>query len=318
MKREPHWNDWRAFLALSRSGSTLAAARLMKVSQTTVARRATALEGALGLLLFERRSDGCTLTDAGKSLVPKAEAVEAATSAAHETARSLARVTRGTVRVTAGEVFADIMLTPALREFRQLHSDVRIEVDTCDEFRDLAAGEADVALRSNWDFDDPSLVGRRLCDEDWTFYGSQAYAEQHGVPDSIAGLKGHPILGGGGTAWPAYENWLRRYDLLGSVNFHYSSISGLFAGVRQGLGLSALPCWVAEADSALVRCFPPPRRGRGLWLLSHETRCRQPHVRAVIDFLYDKISAHIKGTAPWPIRIDPPIEQPGKSGAAQT
>lgn len=197
------------------------------------------------------------------------------------------------------------MLTPILREFYQRHSSVRIEIDTCDQFRDLAAGEADVALRSSWKFDDPSLVGRRLRDEDWTFYASRAYAELHGLPNCISALAGHPILGGGGTAWPAYENWLRRYDLLTFVTVHYSRISGLFAGVRQGLGLSALPCWVAEADSALVRCFPLPRSGRGLWLLSHETRCRQPHVRAVIDFLYDKLGTQIKATAPWPIRVEP-------------
>jgi DNA-binding transcriptional LysR family regulator len=309
MKREPQWSDWRAFLALSRSGSTLAAARLMKVSQTTVARRVSALEDALGLQLFERRTDGCSLTEAGKSLLSKAEAVEAAVSAAHEAARSLARGIRGTVRVTAGEVFAETMLTPMLSEFHQRYSDIRIEVDTCDEFRDLAAGQADVALRSTWDFDDPSLVGRRLCDSDWTFYASKAYAQQHGAPDCIAALKGHPILGGGGSSWPAYENWLQRYDLLTSVKFHYSSVTGLFAGVRQGVGLSALPCWVAEADPGLVRCFPPPQSGLGLWLLSHETRCQQPHVRAVIDFLFEKISARIKATEPWPIRIDTPLQQ---------
>lgn len=166
MKREPHWSDWRAFLALSRSGSTLAASRLMKVSQTTVARRASALEEALGLLLFERRSDGCTLTEAGKSLVPKAETIEALVRAAHEEASSLARVTRGTVRFTVSEVFADAMLTPTLPEFHQRYSGIRIEVDTCDEFRDLAAGQADVALRSTWPFNNPGLVGRRLCDDD--------------------------------------------------------------------------------------------------------------------------------------------------------
>lgn len=92
---DPDWNDWRAFLAVARSGSTLAAAQLMKVSQTTVARRNTSLEAALGLLLFERRRDGCALTEAGKLLVPRAEAVEAAASAAQSVARSFARETTG-------------------------------------------------------------------------------------------------------------------------------------------------------------------------------------------------------------------------------
>jgi DNA-binding transcriptional LysR family regulator len=302
---DPDWNDWRAFLAVARSGSTLAAAQLLKVSQTTVARRTSELEAALGLLLFERRRDGCALTEAGKLILPRAEAIEAAASMAQNVARSFARSASGTVRLTAHEIFAVLWLTPALKDFRKHYPHIRIEVDTCDEFRDLAAGEADVALRSAWYPNDPCLVGRRLCDEDWTFYAGHSYAAQHGVPSSISELDGHALLGGGGSAWPAYENWLRRYGLLSSVILQHSSIAGLLAAVRQGLGLSALPCWVAEGDPGLIRCFPPPKSGRGLWLLSHETRCRQPHVRAVIDFLYEKLSANIKATKPWPIRVDP-------------
>ena len=46
------WNDLRYFLAVARDGSTLAAAKVLRVSQTTVARRIAALESALGFPLF--------------------------------------------------------------------------------------------------------------------------------------------------------------------------------------------------------------------------------------------------------------------------
>ena len=42
------WNDLRYFLAVAREGSTLAAARTLRTSQTTVARRVAALEAAIG------------------------------------------------------------------------------------------------------------------------------------------------------------------------------------------------------------------------------------------------------------------------------
>ena len=45
------WNDLRYFLAVAREGSTLAAGRALRVSQTTVARRIAALEEALGFPL---------------------------------------------------------------------------------------------------------------------------------------------------------------------------------------------------------------------------------------------------------------------------
>jgi DNA-binding transcriptional LysR family regulator len=55
------WSDLRHFLAVARTGSTLAAARHLGVNQTTCARRITALEEELGLTLFDEdeRGTGC-------------------------------------------------------------------------------------------------------------------------------------------------------------------------------------------------------------------------------------------------------------------
>ena len=62
------WNDLRYFLAVARGGSTLAACKDLRVSQTTVARRIAALEEALKLSLFEKRQAGYALTSAGEAL----------------------------------------------------------------------------------------------------------------------------------------------------------------------------------------------------------------------------------------------------------
>jgi len=70
------WNDLRYFLAVARGGSTLAASRTLRTSQTTVARRIAALEQALGVTLFEKRQAGYALTPAGEDLLPRAEQVQ--------------------------------------------------------------------------------------------------------------------------------------------------------------------------------------------------------------------------------------------------
>src|SRR4051812_10797850 len=72
------WNDLKAFLAVARGGSTLAASKAMRVNQTTVARRIEALEAALSLKLFERGQAGSRLTEAGEDLVAEAERMERA------------------------------------------------------------------------------------------------------------------------------------------------------------------------------------------------------------------------------------------------
>ena len=87
------WNDLRYFLAVAEGGSTLAAGRALRVSQTTVARRIAALEEALGLHLFDKRQAGYTLTAAGEALLDRAREVEASAERFAEAAASQSRDT---------------------------------------------------------------------------------------------------------------------------------------------------------------------------------------------------------------------------------
>ena len=74
----PEWSDLRHFLAVARSGSTLAAAKVLCVSQSTVHRRISALESSIGRPLVQRHPTGYRLTKLGEEMRPLAERVEAA------------------------------------------------------------------------------------------------------------------------------------------------------------------------------------------------------------------------------------------------
>ncbi|WP_051676773.1 LysR family transcriptional regulator [Sphingomonas astaxanthinifaciens] len=296
MQRDADWNDWRAFLAVARSGSTLAAARALRVSQTTVARRIAALEEALDLALFERRPAGYALTALGEALVGRAEAVEEAALAAEAQARAAARGRSGTVRITAEEIFSSALLAPNLVPLRELYPEIRIEIDNAVGLRDLAAGEADIALRSSRRIEGAGLVGRVIGKDEWTLYCSHAYAQRHGVPATIEALRDHVIVGGGGGMLAReYGAWIEQAGLADRVTVEQGSATGLMSAVRTGLGIAALPCIVADAMPDLIRCAPPPEEDRCLWLLTHERLRHQPAVRAVIDFLYDRLIAHVRG-----------------------
>ena len=69
----------------------------------------------------------------------------------------------------------------------------------------------------------------------------------------------------------------------------HGSAMGLLAAVRSGIGLAVLPCFVADLDPDLIRCLPPTEDDRGLWLLTHERLRHTPRVRAVLDFLADRL-----------------------------
>lgn len=290
------WNDLRYFLSVADHGSTLAAGRALRVSQTTVARRIAALEEAIGVPLFEKRQAGYALTPAGEGLLERARQVDVAASAFSEAAAAEKRDTKGTVRITTQEIFAVTLLAPMLRELHERHPEIMIELDDAQDFRDLGEGEADIALRSAHGDLGPGVVGRRLGPDDWTLYCSRGYAAEHGVPTTRAELKKHAFIGGGGPKlWRSYSAWLHDLNLDDRVIMHHASAMGMMSAIRSGLGIAVLPCIVADVDPELVQCVPPKDdHGRQMWLVTHERVRRSPRVRAVIDFLYERLTAHIK------------------------
>jgi DNA-binding transcriptional LysR family regulator len=286
------WNDLRSFLAVARTGSTLAAGRVLRVSQTTAARRVAALEAELGLSLFERRPGGYRLTPVGEALVEQAQRVETAADGFADAAAAQSRDVSGTVRLTLEEIFAVTLLAPILRDLHEAWPDIRIELDTSQEVRDLAAGAADVALRTADRPTGGGLVGRRLATAGWAIYCSRDYAALHGRPRTRKALRGHPLIGGGGPGvWQAYRTWLERNDLVDAVTIQHGSTSGLLSAVRAGAGLAVLPTLVADLDPDLLQCLPPkPDHDAGLWLLTHERLRHTPRVRVVMDFLAERLT----------------------------
>src|SRR5262245_18343433 len=132
------WNDLRHFLAIAKAGTTLAAARELGVSRSTVARRIDALETAVGLKLFHRRQSGLALTDSGTELAETPAAVEIAAGTFATRAAAFKRCLTGTVRITTNDLFAGEVLMPSLNAFRQAHPGILLQMVTSDRRLDLA------------------------------------------------------------------------------------------------------------------------------------------------------------------------------------
>jgi DNA-binding transcriptional LysR family regulator len=290
------WNDLRAFLAVAETGSTLSAAKILRVSQTTIARRVAALEEATGLTLFDRRQAGYTLTAGGQAMLSTAIVVRDAAERFGEEARARSRDDGGAVCLTVMEILAVTVLPPILRDLREAHPGIQIELNTSDEPLDLASGAADIAIRS---IDQPTgagLVGRRIADDAWTLYCSKDYAVRHGAPRSRDELATHCFVGGGGAIWPPYQAWLHAHGLQDMVVTRYDTTAGLLAGVRSGIGIAILPSFLADHDPDLVRCMPPRKNDRtSLWLLTHERLRHVPRIRMVLDFLAGALKRHTLG-----------------------
>lgn len=291
------WNDLKAFLAVARGGSTLAASKALGVNQTTVARRIESLEQALGLKLFERGQTGSRLTEAGTALIADAEGVEqAAIRFANQAAQHL-RGVAGALRLTTNELVASSMVIPALVDFRKAHPDIQVDLLITDATLDLQNGEADLAIRTSQALEPSDLVARKICDHDLALYCSRDYAARHGVPASTDDLKDHDLidLAPELRGMPA-ATWMTRHSGGKTPVTRSNSIAGMVHAVKAGLGIGALPCTVADADPDLLRCSAPIEEARATsWIVTRRDLKDTPRVRAFIDFMAPQLQQIVRG-----------------------
>jgi DNA-binding transcriptional LysR family regulator len=310
------WSDLRFFLAVSRSGSALAAARTLGVNQTTVTRRLEALEQSLGVRLFERGQTGSRLTEAGAALLASAEAVERAAEATAAMAAAHQRGLTGVVRVTTNESLANLMVMPALAEFRRLYPDIKVDVIVLDRFLDLTKGEADVAIRGTVGVPDGNLVGRKLFDADWALYCSRDYAKAHGCPRSADDLPRHAVIGAeGDLAEAPVFAWIDQIVPKAAIQCRSNTVLNLTHATKAGLGVAALPILMGAVNEDLVRCFVPDQRfGASVWILTTAELKSAPRVRAFIDFITPKAVALARAVIDEADRRQPPELQVSGSG----
>lgn len=283
------WNDLRYFLSVARTGSTLAASKQLKVSQSTVSRRITALEEQIAIKLFVRKPSGYELTPRGLSVLPAAESVESAVMSFLNSIEVETRRLTGTVRLSTVESAANAWVIPAVGLLRDHHPEVRVEILTSEHYVDLARGEADVAVRFGPKPTQDTLIVRHLVDMLESFYATEEMVERLGLPSTVADLTRFPLVTS--TDNESLTNrWIQERVPDAEIAQRASSLSSIIASVRSGLGAAILPCMMGDDIPGLVRLLPPIEElTTPGWMVTTDQARRQPHIRAVIDLVVEQI-----------------------------
>lgn len=287
------WNDVRYFLAVARTGSLTNASEQLRVSQSTVSRRIDALEGRLNVALFARHQTGYFLTDEGNSLVPHAEAVEAAALDLESFSAGASRGVVGTVRLATAENLASHIIIPALPRFREQHPDIRIEIVTGIASLSLSRREADLAVRLTRP-EHGNITIRRLGEQAYALYGSRKYLADFVKPEDGGRFAGHSFIAwDDGLSHLPMARWLMQAMEGSPPTLTASSLQGHLAAACAGLGLALLPCFLADAESELVRVVEPGDAfSQEIWLAIHGDLAASARVRVVAQFLTDLIHNH--------------------------
>lgn len=274
--------DLRTLLAIAREGSLAGAARRLKVNHSTVFRRLGAIEARLETRLFERQDGSYVTTAAGEDLLRTAERVEAEVEGLERRLSGRDLRLTGSLRLTAPDDLAEVMVMPALVEFRARYPDITVELVIDNRMLNLTRREADVALRPTRQPPE-TLAGRRvatLASAVYTAAGTHSAAA--GAPSWIAWEEG--------AGPPAAAAWLAARVEGQAIGYRSNSLLNQASAVRAGLGRAVLPCFLGDSDAGLRRVAPPPPElTTELWLLTHPDLQRTARIRALLDLLYDAL-----------------------------
>jgi DNA-binding transcriptional LysR family regulator len=284
------WDDLRYFLAVARHGSTIAAGKALRTSQSTVHRRLSELEKKIGRKLVTRTAAGYRLTDFGNELRPYAERIEASVEDFERQVTDIGREGSGIIRVTCPEPIVNRMM-PLIERFHARHPKLRVEFVMSDRYLDLAKGDADVAFRSG-DTDD-ELVGRKVADSVWAVYASADYIQRHGKPERIEDLTRHPLVClDESMSNHRVAKWLKDVAPDAKIVARNNSVLGLMYAVKSGVGVGPLPTAIADNEAELVRLLGPiPELARSWRLLTHPDLRRTPRIAAFFDFMLSEREA---------------------------
>lgn len=280
------WDDLQYFLAVARDGQLSAAARRLRTSHVTVARRIDRLEQRLGAKLFERNPRGYVLTTLGEKLMGPAEAMS------HEADRLLGEIgfgasaLSGVVRLSVPEGFGNFFIGDKLPTFAARHPNLSIEMVNIQQIISLSRREADISVALN-----TPKTGSYHCEKLASYalyvYGARDYLAANPPITERAQLAEHPFI-----SYIEDMIFTQELNYLGELlpglraAYQSSSVFAQLKATRAGFGLCILPYFMAVEFDDLVPVMPQSVRiMRDYWLVCHKDLIDVARIRQIADFL---------------------------------
>lgn len=273
------FSDLEAFLVLSETGSFVAAADHLGLSQSALTRRILKLEGMLGAKLFDRTTRSVRMTIAAKRLRPRAQAL---LDEARETMRELKDETaefsfqnRAIVTVAAVPSTIARVVIPAVGLFSAGKNEARVRIldllanEVVEAVED---GQADFGV-SSWSAPGGTLLFEPFFEDHVVLVVPPDHPlGQASGPLKWGGLSGHrlilPCQGSGNRA--LIDRALAPEGLAPFWSYEVPRTSTALELVRAGLGVAALPLSavpVADGSSLAIRPLISPKVTRKINLV---------------------------------------------------
>jgi len=289
------------FNLVARHGGFGRAARAAGRPKATLSRRVAELESSLDLRLFERGARALKLTQEGRALFERTEALLTELDEAVSAIASGGDKPRGKLRISAPLLFSQTAMGILAAKFALRYPEVRLEITTEDRAVDMIEEGYDVVIRVNPDPDE-SLVGRIfLRDRLVVVAGPDLTRPTDGsrIPAVMRGTADQTV------SWDVTSPGGRSRIAIDPV-LHLSSLTMVRDAVRAGVGAGRLPVSLVSHDLAagtLVHWGDVDGPEINLWTLYPSRRLLSARVSAFLDYLKeafpkgtpDELASYIRG-----------------------
>lgn len=187
-----YFDGLRLFARVVARGSFTAAAADLGIPRSTATEAIRQLEARLGARLLERTTRHVAPTPDGLAFHQRCLAILADIEDAETALRDAEP--HGTLRIDAPAPLTRQFLLPALPGFLDRHPRIDMQFGQTDRLVDLVREGVDCAIRAGAPADSGLMI-RRLATLPEVTVASPDYLERHGVPASLAELRGHVMVG---------------------------------------------------------------------------------------------------------------------------
>jgi DNA-binding transcriptional LysR family regulator len=247
----------RLFIRVVDLGSFSKAAADLGMGQPSATKLVAQLEAQLGSRLLHRSTHGVTPTEIGALYYDKCKLIAHHVDEAETVASLLQSQVQGDLRISTSVAFGRRVLVPLVMRFMRAHPKLHIELSFDDRYMNLVEHGIDVAIRMGR-LADSSLGATYLGLNPWMLVASADYLAARGAPLQPADLATHDALVystvQGDARWQfsgtsVSKKVVRQKSQVQTVvvkgPLRSNNLSALLAAARGGLGVAALPSYVA-------------------------------------------------------------------------
>ncbi|MDE2418602.1 MAG: LysR family transcriptional regulator [Burkholderiales bacterium] len=285
-------NDMALFVEVAQIRSFRRAADATGVPSSTLSRRISALEKAIGLRLLHRTTRRVELTEAGQIYYERCRRIVDEARIAHEQLGELLAQPSGVLRASLPVDFATNYMAPLVPKFAARYPGISFDFDLTPRRVDLISEPFDVAIRMG-ELNDSNLIARLLAKLAVHAYASPEYLQRAGTPQHPAELANHECLGFPKTAVWQLHNDSETLDVAVGGKVRANSVGMLRRMAALGMGVALLPVEIAADDVAagrLVHLLTPwQAKPIPVYALT-ETRLLPAKTQRFIEFLQEHLS----------------------------